>query len=254
MKYLLFLTMITMFLLQACDVPYTGNVLTVNDIDNFIETTGEDTVCLADGFDSVCIKMIQGQDGKDGKDGISIVGPQGLAGKDGKDGKRGRHGFPGRHGKDGAIVIIETPYLLLETRSDSFTLMISNGIPKTTPDIYVTPIATLKIPVGGGVPTILPTSQPVSIKPAVSPPIQQPTPKPDTTDKTIWHVRYKVNNGQAYVYVYPRKRDIQKEPHFDTFGLEMQGDRKSVQHLLENKLAEDNATLNTVDGVQGIVN
>ena len=38
------------------------------------------------------------------------------------------------------------------------------------------------------------------------------------------------------------------------FDIELQGDRESVRYLLEIALAEDNATLVHVGGVQGIVN
>ena len=242
----------------GCDTPYTG-FLGAGDIDGYLESTDDETVCLADGFDSVCIKMIPGKDGKDGKDGVSIVGPQGPPGEDGKDGNRGRHGVPGRRGEDGAIVIVETPYLLLETPSASFTLMISHGIPEERSDTYITPVATVEVPVGGGEPAITPVSQPVSVTPVapVSEPITPPAPNLDDADGTIWHVMYRVENGQARVYVYPRERDIQKVPPFEVsemFDIEMQGDRESVQYLLGLVLAEDNATLVDVGGVHGVVN
>ena len=120
----------------GCDTPYSGT-LGPDDFNGWITEQGDDFVCLENGFDSVCIKTMPGTPGKDGKDGISIVGPQGLPGK---DGQRGRSGVRGRPGKEGAIVIVETPYLLLETPSESFTLMISHGIPEATPDTYVTPV------------------------------------------------------------------------------------------------------------------
>ena len=251
MKWLL--CVLGLVVITGCDTPYTG-FLGPGDIDGYLEGTGDETVCLADGFDSVCIKTIPG---KDGKDGISIVGPQGPAGE---DGKRGRRGVPGRRGKDGAIVIVETPYLLLETPSASFTLMISHGIPEATSDTYVTPVATVEVPVGGGEPAITPVSQPVSVTPVVPPvsePITPPAPNLDDADGTIWHVMYRVENGQAHVYVYPRERDIQKVPPFEMsemFDIEMQGDRESVRYLLGLALAEDNATLVDVGGVHGVVN
>ena len=40
------------------DVPYTGPVLTVDDVDRYLDSTGEDTICLQDGFDSICIKVL----------------------------------------------------------------------------------------------------------------------------------------------------------------------------------------------------
>ena len=241
---------------MGCDTPYTG-FLGPGDIDGYLEGTGDETVCLADGFDSVCIKTIPGKNGKDGKDGISIVGPQGPAGE---DGKRGRRGVPGRRGKDGAIVVVETPYLLLETPSASFTLMISHGIPEATSDTYVTPVATVEVPVGGGEPAITPVRQPVSVTPVVFPPVEPitpPVPTVDDADGTIYHVMYRVENGQARVYVYPRERDIQTVPPFEIselFDIEMQGTREEVNQLLENALSEENATLGTVGGVQGVVN
>ena len=140
-----------------------------------------------------------GTPGKDGKDGISIVGPQGLPGK---DGQRGRSGVRGRPGKEGAIVIVETPYLLLETPSESFTLMISHGIPEATPDTYVTPVATVEVPIGGGEPVITPMNEPVSVTP-VAPPLPIGGNAPND-DSIIWHVMYRVNAGQATVFVYPR--------------------------------------------------
>ena len=241
----------------GCDTPYSG-FLRPGDIDKYVENADEETVCIADGFDSVCIKMIPGKDGKNGKDGVSIVGPQGPPGE---DGKRGRRGFPGRRGKDGAIVVVETPYLLLETPSASFTLMISHGIPEATPDTYVTPVATVEVPVGGGRPAITPVRQPVSVTPVVSPPLAEPTTPPapnlDDADGTIWHVMYRNDNGRLTVYVYPRERDIQTVPPLEVskgFANEIQGTKEDVNFLLQRALAEENATLGTVGGVQGIVN
>ena len=63
----------------GCDTPYTG-FLGAGDIDGYLESAGADRVCLADGFDSICIQTIPGlpgKDGKDGKDGESIIGPRG---------------------------------------------------------------------------------------------------------------------------------------------------------------------------------
>ena len=253
-----------MVIFIGCDTPYTG-FLGPGDIDGYLEGTGDETVCLNDGFDSVCIKMIPGTDGKDGKDGVSIVGPQGPPGE---DGKRGRRGFPGRRGKDGAIVVVETPYLLLETPSASFTLMISQGIPKATPDTYHTPVATVEVPVGGGEPAITPVSRPVSVTPT-------PVPYVDNADGEIWHVMYHNEGGRVSVFVYPRAvldpvtvnlppdhvsggthgidldtvSDVGRDYH-----IEMQGTREDVQSLLDSALREDTATLGTVGGVQGVVN
>ena len=251
----------------GCDTPYTG-FLGPGDIDGYLEGTSDDTVCLNDGFDSVCIKMIPGlpgKDGKDGKDGVSIVGPQGPQGE---DGERGRRGFPGRRGKNGAIVVVETPYLLLETPSASFTMMISHGIPEVTSDTYVTPVATVEVPVGGGRPSIRSKNKPVEVSPVVADP-------PVVGGDDIWHVMYRNEGGRVSVFVYPRAvldpvtvnlppDHVSGDTHgigLDTvsdvgrgYNIEMQGDRESVRDLLDRALSEDNATLGSVGGVQGVVN
>ena len=250
----------------GCDTPYTG-FLGPGDIDGYLEGTSDDTVCLNDGFDSVCIKMIPGQpgkDGKDGKDGVSIVGPQGPQGE---DGERGRRGFPGRRGKNGAIVVVETPYLLLETPSASFTMMISHGIPEVTSDTYVTPVATVEVPVGGGRPSIRSENKPVEVSPVVDPPADPSFVGGDD----IWHVMYRNDGGQATAFVYPRcfnnpyhnpprpscNSGISETTFFEVspaFSIEIQGNREDVRDLLDRALSEDNATLGPVGGVQGVVN
>ena len=50
--------LIILFSITGCsDVPYTGPVLTINHIDTYLNAIGKDTVCLQDGFDSVCVKL-----------------------------------------------------------------------------------------------------------------------------------------------------------------------------------------------------
>ena len=50
--------LIILFSITGCsDVPYTGPVLTIDNIDTYLNATGVDTVCLQDGFDSVCVKL-----------------------------------------------------------------------------------------------------------------------------------------------------------------------------------------------------
>ena len=39
------------------DVPYSGRIVTVDNIDTYLNAIGEDTICLRDGFDSVCVKL-----------------------------------------------------------------------------------------------------------------------------------------------------------------------------------------------------
>ena len=255
----------------GCETPYTG-FLGPGDIDKYVEDTGEDTVCLADGFDSVCIRTIPGQPGKDGKDGISIEGPPGRDGKDGND------------GKDGAVVIVQTAYLLLETPSEAFTLQISRGIPEETSDTYITPVATVEVPIGGGEPDITPMNEPVSVTPVVLPVIEDEDPpvvdkpvedeiQPVVDADEIWHVMYRAENGQVSVFVYPRcfnnpyhnpprppcENDygITEDLFFavsSEFDIELQGNRESVRYLLELALEENAAVLVDVGGVQGVVN
>ena len=72
MKKLLFIIFIMSVSIIGCEVPYTGPILSVNDVDRFLKSTGEDTVCLQDGFDSVCLRVIPEKEDKSG-DGVPIV-------------------------------------------------------------------------------------------------------------------------------------------------------------------------------------
>ena len=40
------------------DIPYTGPTLTVGNVDDYLNTLEQDTVCLQDGFDTVCVKLL----------------------------------------------------------------------------------------------------------------------------------------------------------------------------------------------------
>ena len=42
----------------CADVPYTGPILKVSDVEQFLNSRDEDAACIDDGFDSVCIKLI----------------------------------------------------------------------------------------------------------------------------------------------------------------------------------------------------
>ena len=72
--------LIVLFSLIGCtDVPYTGPMLTVDDVDRYLNSLGEDTVCLQDGFDSICIKVVpEKRDGADGNIPIVHVHPTSL--------------------------------------------------------------------------------------------------------------------------------------------------------------------------------
>ena len=58
MRYLLLL--LAFLGVCGCDTPYT-HPLTVDD---WVQAQGQDIVCLDDGFDSVCIKVIAGTTGR----------------------------------------------------------------------------------------------------------------------------------------------------------------------------------------------
>ena len=109
MKWLL--CAIGLVLLYGCDTPYTG-FLGPGDIDGYLESRGDETVCLVDGFDSICIQTIPGARGLQGPQGL-----QGLKGEDGETiiGPRGEPGQQGEPGNDGAVVYLELVKIVTET-------------------------------------------------------------------------------------------------------------------------------------------
>ena len=51
--------LIVLISITGCsDVPYTGPTLTVGHVDQYLNTIEQDTVCLQDGFDTVCVKLL----------------------------------------------------------------------------------------------------------------------------------------------------------------------------------------------------
>ena len=40
------------------DIPYTGPTLSVGHVDQYLDAIEQDTVCLQDGFDTVCVKLL----------------------------------------------------------------------------------------------------------------------------------------------------------------------------------------------------
>lgn len=40
------------------DVPYTGQVITVQHVDHYLDSMEQNTLCLQDGFDTVCVKLM----------------------------------------------------------------------------------------------------------------------------------------------------------------------------------------------------
>ena len=65
-------TLIALSSLISCtDVPYTGPMLSVDHVDRYYKSLGEDTICLHDGFDTICIKVVPEK--RDGTAYIPIV-------------------------------------------------------------------------------------------------------------------------------------------------------------------------------------
>lgn len=56
----------------GCDVPYSGPMLTVNDVDRYLKSMDEDTVCVQDGFDSVCLRVVL-KEKEDEREEIRVV-------------------------------------------------------------------------------------------------------------------------------------------------------------------------------------
>ena len=61
-KYLGAVLILLLSAIGCSDVPYTGPVLTVDYVDRYLDSVGEDTTCLQDGFDSICLKRVGGEE------------------------------------------------------------------------------------------------------------------------------------------------------------------------------------------------
>ena len=46
-----------MSVIGCSDIPYTGPILSVDNVDSYLNTIKQDTICLQDGFDTVCVKL-----------------------------------------------------------------------------------------------------------------------------------------------------------------------------------------------------
>ena len=103
MKKLLIAIFIASLSVIGCDIPYTGHMLTVDDVDQHLHSTGEDAVCLQDGFDSLCVKLIPG-----------ARGPQGPQGSQGPQGPPGPPGSPGIPGTNASIIHIHSQSILYD--------------------------------------------------------------------------------------------------------------------------------------------
>ena len=61
-KYLGAVLILLLSAIGCSDVPYTGPVLTVDNVDRYLDSVGEDTACLQDGFDSICLKRVSAEE------------------------------------------------------------------------------------------------------------------------------------------------------------------------------------------------
>lgn len=51
-------TLIMLMSVMGCsDIPYTGPIISVDNVDSYLDNINQDTVCLQDGFDTVCVKL-----------------------------------------------------------------------------------------------------------------------------------------------------------------------------------------------------
>ena len=72
MKKLLIAIFIISVNLIGCDVPYSGPMLRVNDVDRYLKSMGKDTVCVQDGFDSVCLRVVV-QEAEKSEEDVPII-------------------------------------------------------------------------------------------------------------------------------------------------------------------------------------
>jgi hypothetical protein len=72
MKKLLFAIFVMSVSIIGCDVPYSGPMLTVNDVDRYLKSMGKDTVCVQDGFDSVCLRVVV-QEAEKSEEDVPII-------------------------------------------------------------------------------------------------------------------------------------------------------------------------------------
>ena len=58
-SFLMSSLLIILISIAGCaDVPYTGPTLTVGHVDDYLNAIDQNTVCLEDGFDTVCVKLL----------------------------------------------------------------------------------------------------------------------------------------------------------------------------------------------------
>lgn len=243
--------------MTGCSDVSVDRVLYVDDVNRYLNATDEKSViCIGSGFDSICIKVGRGPKGE--------RGPQGPSGE------------PGR---DGAFIVMETLYLLLQTPSDSFVLELSEDVPEDTPTTYITPVATVEVPAGGGTivvtetdedepVTVIPVPQPPQNPPPQNPPPQDPPQNPpqnpplhdspptqdsppeedpadsededEDEDEEIYHVTYKIDDDESrQVYYYVYKRGESSGISDEGYDSEIQGKLWEVNWLISSSYRDD---------------
>lgn len=65
LSYLIVLLILLPIVIGCSDIPYSGTILSVDNVDRYLLNTGEDTLCIQDGFDTVCIKYVCLEDDKE---------------------------------------------------------------------------------------------------------------------------------------------------------------------------------------------
>ena len=232
----------TILLLIGCQTPYSGNALTVNDVDKYIQKTGEDTVCLEDGFDAVCIKVIPGPQGERGKDGRSIVGPPGLPGRDGI-----------------TTVIHRTEFRYVDVPHPA-PVSIPTPVAEQEPEFVPEPTSAKRVVVEA---VVHPTN-------SVHPIMEETTHQDDEVvhvshltemthtempeENEIYHIAIKTLADESLaVYAYPRSLDPNERRNDFSGGTELQGTRDGVNSLLEMYVKEHSTEITNSVGDIGII-
>ena len=131
------------FIMGCSDVPYSRPLISVADLENYLTSETQDTMCFNDGFDTLCIHLIPGPPGKDGEDGVnaqielrdetngtevrfgtgySPIWTEWYLIPDGKDGADSI--VPGPPGKDGADSQVQ-----IRSHSEGFEVRFGTGAP-----------------------------------------------------------------------------------------------------------------------------
>ena len=233
MKLISVLLLFMMFLVFACsDVPYTGPMLTVDDVDRYLNSTGEDTVCLQDGFDSICVQLVPGPTGADGTDG-----------KDGRDGTDGNMGPPGLPGRDGTTTIVHVyEFSFIEHKAEKPTaaasLIVAEAVSHSSGTVHPIPAETQT------------EADHVVHVSNLTPDTHETLPD----DNAIWHIDIHDNPNSVELYVYPRSMPLdQRLDFYPGTGTELQGTRKSVNQMLRMYLKEHNTHVSSILGEESVV-